>query len=86
VIQHKDDINKEFLSTQSMLNVALKEAKNPLLHKKTQQLNQDIGTIIQRFGDYEALLATVITGIQQKEEPAALAKRVESVNLLKNAP
>lgn len=67
VIQHKEDINKELLSTQSMLSEALKEAKNPQLHEKTQQLNQDIGTIIQRFGDYEALLATVITGIQQKK-------------------
>ncbi|MGI2196769.1 hypothetical protein ACRN91_14465 [Shewanella baltica] len=84
VIQHKEDINNELLSTQSMLSAALKEAKNPLLHEKTQQLNQDIGTIIQRFGDYEALLATVITGIQQKEEPAALAKRVESLEVTQN--
>ncbi|MGI2149087.1 methyl-accepting chemotaxis protein [Shewanella baltica] len=84
VIQHKEDINKELLSTQSMLSEALKEAKNPQLHEKTQQLNQDIGTIIQRFGDYEALLATVITGIQQKEEPAALAKRVESLEVTQN--
>ncbi|MGI2091324.1 methyl-accepting chemotaxis protein [Shewanella oncorhynchi] len=84
VVQHNEDISKELLSTQSMLNEALKEAENPQLHEKTQQLNQEIGTIIQRFGNYEALLATVITGIQQKEEPAALAKRVESLEIAQN--
>ncbi|RBP80247.1 methyl-accepting chemotaxis sensory transducer [Shewanella putrefaciens] len=84
VIKHNEDISKELLSTQSMLNEALKEAENPQLHEKTQQLNQEIGTIIQRFGNYEALLATVITGIQQKEEPAALAKRVESLEIAQN--
>ncbi|MGI2214202.1 MCP four helix bundle domain-containing protein [Shewanella oncorhynchi] len=58
VVQHNEDISKELLSTQTMLGEALKNAKTPQVREKTQQLNQDIDTIIQHFADYKVLLGT----------------------------
>ncbi|MBW3527432.1 methyl-accepting chemotaxis protein [Shewanella sp. NKUCC05_KAH] len=84
VVQHNEDISKELLSTQTMLGEALKNAKTPQVREKTQQLNQDIDTIIQHFADYKVLLGTVISGIQQKEDHTALAKRVESLEEAQN--
>ncbi|MDT3306293.1 hypothetical protein Q4Q46_03485 [Shewanella sp. SP1S1-4] len=84
VIQHNEDISKELLSTQTMLGEALKNANTPQVREKTQQLNQDIDTIIQHFTAYKALLGTVISGIQQKEDHTALAKRVESLEVAQN--
>ncbi|MDT3318924.1 hypothetical protein Q4Q52_03955 [Shewanella sp. SP1S2-4] len=46
VIQHNEDISKELLSTQTMLGEALKNANTPQVREKTQQLNQDVDTII----------------------------------------
>ncbi|MFB2686649.1 methyl-accepting chemotaxis protein [Shewanella mangrovisoli] len=79
VIKHKELINHELQSTQTMLNDALKLSQPAELRDKTLQLSQEIANIIQGFRHYDAQLVAVIAGIEQKQESALLAQRVDEL-------
>ncbi|ABK47047.1 methyl-accepting chemotaxis sensory transducer [Shewanella sp. ANA-3] len=79
VIKHKELINHELQSTQTMLNDALKLSQPAELRDKTLQLSQEIANIIQGFRHYDAQLVAVIAGIEQKQESALLAQRVDAL-------
>lgn len=79
VIKHKELINHELQSTQTMLNDALKLSQPAELRDKTLQLSQEIANIIQGFRHYDAQLVAVIAGIEQKQESAQLAQRVDEL-------
>ncbi|MGL4578236.1 MAG: methyl-accepting chemotaxis protein [Shewanella xiamenensis] len=79
VIQHKERINNELTSTQTLLNDALKHPQPPELRDKTQQLSQEIANIIRVYRDYDLKLATVVAAIQQHTNPAALVQQVNEL-------
>ena len=79
VIQHKERINNELMSTQTLLNDALKHSQPPELRDKTQQLSQEIANIIRVYRDYDLKLATVVAAIQQRTNPAALVQQVNEL-------
>lgn len=79
VIKHKELINHELQSTQTILNDALKLSQPAELRDKTLQLSQEIANIIQGFRHYDAQLVAVIAGIEQKQESALLAQRVDEL-------
>lgn len=79
VIQHKERINNELMSTQTLLNDALKHSQPPELRDKTQQLSQEIANIIRVYRDYDVKLATVVAAIQQHTNPSALVQQVNEL-------
>ncbi|ODR85995.1 methyl-accepting chemotaxis protein [Shewanella xiamenensis] len=79
VIQHKERINNELMSTQTMLNEALAYPQSSELRDKTQQLTQEITNIIRVYRDYELKLATVVAAIQQHTNPTALVQQVNEL-------
>ena len=79
VIQHKERINNELMSTQTMLNEALAYPQSSELRDKTQQLTQEITNIIRVYRDYDLKLATVVAAIQQRTNPAALVQQVNEL-------
>ncbi|UWG63923.1 methyl-accepting chemotaxis protein [Shewanella xiamenensis] len=79
IIQHKERINNELTSTQTLLNDALKHSQPPELRDKTQQLSQEIANIIRVYRDYDLKLATVVAAIQQHTNPAALVQQVNEL-------
>ncbi|MGL4748512.1 MAG: methyl-accepting chemotaxis protein, partial [Shewanella sp.] len=79
IIQHKERINNELMSTQALLNDALKHPQPPELRDKTQQLSQEIANIIRVYRDYDAKLATVVEAIQQHINPTALVQQVNEL-------
>ncbi|MDI5875554.1 methyl-accepting chemotaxis protein [Shewanella xiamenensis] len=79
VIQHKERINNELMSTQTMLNEALAYPQSSELRDKTQQLTQEITNIIRVYRDYDLKLATVVAAIQQHTNPAALVQQVNEL-------
>ncbi|PWF63062.1 chemotaxis protein [Shewanella sp. BC20] len=79
VIQHKERINGELLSTQTMLNEALTLPQPPELRDKTQQLIQEVTDIIRVYRDYDAQLATVVNAIQQHTQATALVQQVSDL-------
>lgn len=79
VIQHKERINNELMSTQTMLNEALAYPQSSELRDKTQQLTQEITNIILVYRDYDLKLATVVAAIQQRTNPAALVQQVNEL-------
>lgn len=79
VIQHKERINNELMSTQTMLNEALAYPQSSELRDKTQQLTQEITNIIRVYRDYDLKLATVVAAIQQRTNPAALVQQVKEL-------
>jgi len=79
IIQHKERINNELMSTQTLLNDALKHPQPPELRDKTQQLSQEIANIIRVYRDYDAKLATVVEAIQQHINPTALVQQVNEL-------
>ncbi|QQK58882.1 methyl-accepting chemotaxis protein [Shewanella sp. LC6] len=79
VIQHKERINNELMSTQTMLNEALAYPQSSELRDKTQLLTQEITNIIRVYRDYDLKLATVVAAIQQRTNPAALVQQVNEL-------
>ncbi|KPN77018.1 chemotaxis protein [Shewanella sp. Sh95] len=79
VIQHKERINNELMSTQTMLNEALAYPQSSELRDKTQQLTQEITNIIRVYRDYDLKLATVVAAIQQRTNPTALVQQVNEL-------
>lgn len=79
IIQHKERINNELMSTQTLLNDALKHSQPPELRDKTQQLSQEIANIIRVYRDYDVKLATVVAAIQQHTNPTALVQQVNEL-------
>ncbi|MBW0280264.1 methyl-accepting chemotaxis protein [Shewanella xiamenensis] len=79
VIQHKERINNELMSTQTMLNEALAYPQSSELRDKTQQLTQEITNIIRVYRDYDLKLATVVAAIQQRTNLAALVQQVNEL-------
>ncbi|MFV0597629.1 methyl-accepting chemotaxis protein [Shewanella sp.] len=79
VIQHKERINSELLSTQTMLNEALTLSQPPELRDKTQQMVQEVTDIIRVYRDYDAKLATVINAIQHHTQATALVQQVSEL-------
>ena len=84
VIQHKERINNELTSTQTLLNEALTVQQAPELLEKTQQLSQEVANIIQIYRDYDAKLAIVVSAIQQHVNPTELVQQVDELERIQS--